>query len=878
MKSDYIAYPPQLAADVELSEQRDGDRLVYVIGSASVGRFLLLRETEYRVLSLIDGSLTPGAICDEFKRKYGGTLSLATLTGFLARLDEFGILAGQRAQRATAPGQPLGQSHYARFSLFNPDRLFTRMVSRLRWVWTSEFVVVSILLMLATLLLARMNWAAVASYGEYTLREHYLAVFAATLLIGFTHEFAHGLTCKAFGGRVTEVGVLMIYYFVPALYCNVSGIHFIPKRSGRLWVIAAGVYWQVLVGTLGLLAWLFLAPHTLPADVAFCFFLGGVLDVFFNANPLIKLDGYYFLSQWLRLPNLMDRSRAYWRGLLRRLLFGERDNDGARWGRRERAIYATFGLLSFLYTVALVLIIVRYLGEYLINRFHLPGLLLTFGIALIYVWRPLKIMINTLATLCSRAKSLPRSLLQVLTSRSEGDMATDNSTKISGERESEKAKRPYWRRRLAPLTITVLIAAVLLMPWSASIGAYGTITAIPDREAIIRAPEGATLIALNVQPGQQVASGAVIGQMGNLELEEQIVQVQSELVRADADYERLLGELRASGQAVARADLQLRQREHEYGEINAEQRQINARRLAETGGEMRFLLASTAPVLASATSYQSEQAATRYPAALAVLQSDVDLRRARLAETNTNLGRARKLYAEGIAPRSELDAVETRASTLEIEFAAARDRLEAALIEHRRKHTNTVTEMDLARSDHDAERLQVERLNSELGAMRALIGSLEERRALLGRKRAQFELVTPRAGAVFSEELKRMAGQYFQKGQEICRVADASQLLVRIQVPEREIGDVRIGNPVRLKSLPFPDRVFRGAVSKIGGESERDEHAQVTYRVELTIENSEGILRPGMTVYARIDFDRRMVGRILLHKIKQTLRPELWML
>jgi hypothetical protein len=33
-----------------------------------------------------------------------------------------------------------------------------------------------------------------------------------------------------------------------------------------------------------------------------------------------------------------------------------------------------------------------------------------------------------------------------------------------------------------------------------------------------------------------------------------------------------------------------------------------------------------------------------------------------------------------------------------------------------------------------------------------------------------------------------------------------------------------------------------------------------------------------MTAYARIDFDRRMVGRILLHKIKQTLRPELWML
>ena len=49
-------------------------------------------------------------------------------------------------------------------------------------------------------------------------------------------------------------------------------------------------------------------------------------------------------------------------------------------------------------------------------------------------------------------------------------------------------------------------------------------------------------------------------------------------------------------------------------------------------------------------------------------------------------------------------------------------------------------------------------------------------------------------------------------------------------------------------------------------------------RVELTIDNGEGLLRPGMTAFARIDFDRRMLARVLLHKIKQALRPELWIL
>lgn len=124
--------------------------------------------------------------------------------------------------------------------------------------------------------------------------------------------------------------------------------------------------------------------------MAFVFFCGSVLDVAFNGNPLIKLDGYYFLSQWLRLPNLMDRSRAYWRGLLRWLVFGERNEEAARFSRRERMILATFGLLSFGYTLALTCFIVIYLGAYLIEWFHLPGLLLTGGLALFYARRPLK--------------------------------------------------------------------------------------------------------------------------------------------------------------------------------------------------------------------------------------------------------------------------------------------------------------------------------------------------------------------------------------------------------------------------------------------------------------------------------------------------------
>jgi multidrug resistance efflux pump len=726
-----------------------------------------------------------------------------------------------------------------------------------------------------------MNGEEVAHYGRYILREHYVAVIVAGLIVGITHEFAHGLTCKAFGGRATEVGVLLIYYFLPALYCNVSGIHLIPQRRRRLWVIAAGVYWQLLVGTTALLLWLALAPYTWLADLAFIFFCGSVLDVIFNGNPLIKLDGYYFLSQWLRLPNLMDRARGWWRDVLRRILFGELSEAAARFTRREQMILAVFGLLSFVYTVGLRSFIVIFVSAYLIDWFHLPGLLLTLALALFYVRRPLRQMMKAFVVPASAGTSVFRRFrLKAGLRTEEGKMA--DSAQTTTQVENKKANPAFWRRRLVPLAIALLIALILCLSWNASVGNYGTLLAIPGQEAIIRAPESATLIELRVRPGDLTESGAVVGRMGNLELEEQLMQVQAELDRANADHSRLRGEWKTRRESIARAEVNLRQRQTEYDESHTERRRIEERERAEPNtAHLKYLAASGSPAVLPAANHQPHHPGTpaaAYPAAIAVLQSDADLRRARLSEASLQLDRARRLYAEGIVPRSDLDEAETRASTLAIEFTAALERLEAALVEHRRRHTSVATEMQLARSDAGAAALQASKLAGELRAVHVLMATLAERRDLLRRRLAQLSLVTPRAGTVFGEELPRLVGQYFPKGAEVCRVADTRQLLLRIQVPEHELGEVRVGSPVRLKVRACPDQVFRGRVAKIGSESETDQRNQVTYRVELVIENTDGLLRPGMTAFARIDSGRQLIGRILLHKLRQALRPELWML
>ena len=479
--------------------------------------------------------------------------------------------------------------------------------------------------------------------------------------MGITHEFAHGLTCKAFGARATEVGGLLIYYFLPALYCNVSGIHMIPQRRRRLWVIAAGVYWQLLVGTLALLAWFMAAPYTLLSDLAFVFFCGSVLDVAFNANPLIKLDGYYFLSQWLRLPNLMDRSRGWWRGWLLRVLFGQKDLDAEHYGKRQRAIYAAFGLSSFVYALGLRIAIVILAGRYLMDWFQLGGVLLTLSLVLLYLRRPLGRLAYAIQDAGLRFISKTKGHFQGTRRRGEVAMAdaslvTDQQVpnvtdkrpatveprvdRLSVGKSGSRSAGKQWRRTLVPSAACLLVVTALLLPWNASVGNYGTLVAIPGQEEIIRAPESGRLLTLRVQPGEDVSCGAVIGQMGNLEIEEQLVQVQAELAGVNAEYSRAHGELRWREETARRANWQVRQRQYDYDQVNTEQQQVWARLRATSNAEgARWMSA-----MFSGPWAPEEHNSTRLPATLAVLESDMKLRQTELAAARSQLERARQLW------------------------------------------------------------------------------------------------------------------------------------------------------------------------------------------------------------------------------------------
>ncbi|NJN39583.1 MAG: HlyD family efflux transporter periplasmic adaptor subunit [Gammaproteobacteria bacterium] len=91
--------------------------------------------------------------------------------------------------------------------------------------------------------------------------------------------------------------------------------------------------------------------------------IAGISTVAFNANPLLKFDGYYMLMDFLEIPNLRPRATQYLAYLAERHLFGRHDAEPPISTRGERFWFVAFSVTSFFYRILVVLAILVYVGE-----------------------------------------------------------------------------------------------------------------------------------------------------------------------------------------------------------------------------------------------------------------------------------------------------------------------------------------------------------------------------------------------------------------------------------------------------------------------------------------------------------------------------------
>lgn len=365
---------PRFRGDLVVSRQVTRGETRYVVKDPASARFFKLGPFEYAIARQLDGTRSLESIRQSIEAESGATLHPRTLDLFLERLGRLGLLeeAGEREREIPHQRPRRGSILYFRFGAFDPGRLLDRLAGWTRPFFTPPFVIASVLMVIAAVGITLAHAAEIARdvSGLYRLQSLLIA-YVVVLVVIAGHEFAHALTCRHFGGRVQEMGFILLY-FQPTFYCNVSDAWLFPQKSARLWVTFAGAWFELVVWALAAFTWRAMEPGSWPGRVALIIMATSGIRTLFNLNPLIKLDGYYLLSDWLELPNLRRRAFSY----LRVRLFGPLSGWKSDATRRERRIYGIYGVLAALYSIWLLTLISRYFGGYLVRRYQGWGFVL----------------------------------------------------------------------------------------------------------------------------------------------------------------------------------------------------------------------------------------------------------------------------------------------------------------------------------------------------------------------------------------------------------------------------------------------------------------------------------------------------------------------
>jgi hypothetical protein len=494
-----------LRSDLVLVEQTYRGEQSFIVKDPESRKYFRFRPVEILVMQALDGQHTAAeaaaALSEEEVR-----VSPAGVDAFAQKLTAMGLCErtlGERSvllmerlraerRRRLRPTFLKGDLLRLRWSVADPDKMFDQWLPRLRFFFSRTFVALSILLFGLYFLVLSLRWPEFSHgvYDLYTLNLDLgsLAVLWITgTVIIIIHELGHGFTCKYFGGQVHEIGVMLIY-FQTAFFCNVNDAWTFPERRARLWVTAAGSWIQLVIASVAAAIWWAAAPGTMLSEVAFAAVLvGGITTVFMNINPLLPLDGYYALSDYLEVPNLRQRSFAHLGWLIKtRVLRLQASETPAT--ERERRIFLIYGTVASLYIVLILSLFAAasYVG--LQRWFGALGIVILLAGVVMTLYRPVRDWYRTLRLVL-------------------------------------REQAAYWsanhrRRNVVIGCISVLLLGALI-PYPITVS--GRFRAAPMLSIPHVAPDSGVIVQIQVREGALVTPGSPLLRIRNLELERELL-------------------------------------------------------------------------------------------------------------------------------------------------------------------------------------------------------------------------------------------------------------------------------------------------------------------------------------------------------------------
>jgi membrane fusion protein (multidrug efflux system) len=267
---------------------------------------------------------------------------------------------------------------------------------------------------------------------------------------------------------------------------------------------------------------------------------------------------------------------------------------------------------------------------------------------------------------------------------------------------------------------------------------------------------------------------------------------------------------------------------------------------------------------------------TEAEAALKEAESTVKEAQGQVRIATSNWERAQALLSEGIVPVANSDQARDTLAQMQARYNATQERvaqLRARLsnaqtaqkrIQLRERKVQTLeAEVEKAQASVRLVQTEVERSKSRPERLQILQARLKETQAKAERARQSLQdtvLHSPIAGVISRKRVEE--GQLVQNGQPVLVISDPNDVWVLANIKESYIRDVAVGKRVDISVDAYPDRRFEGKVDTIGAAAISEfalfpptgSFTKVEQRipVQITIANTDGLLKPGMMVVVGI--------------------------
>ena len=505
---------PRLPPDIVWKEHvEEGKPIVRVLVPSQEAMFRF-PPANWELAQLFDGNRSFEEIAQLYSGQTGAEYSADEVREFAAGLEaaefwyktpqERNILlmqkdAQKRRKALKAKKSKYGDLAQITFPAVNPDKFLTWFHNYTFWVYTWWWTAITLAVFAVMAGITLTHWGEIGrdtlqffNFSDKTWGDvgiFYLVAVGAMCW----HEIGHGHACKHFGGRVPSMGFLLIY-LTPGFYTDTTEGQVMAGRYQRLVIALAGAWAELYICAVATVIWWVSAPDTPLHSVAYMMMLiTGIASLLINFNPLIKLDGYYMMSEVLGLVDLKENSTAYVSAWVKRHIW-HLPVEVPYVPRRWRFGYVAYALLSGLYSYTVLYVVARFVGNIFRN------------------FDPDWSFIPELATAAMVFRSRIRTLV--------------NFMKFVYLDKKDRVKA--WSLSRHPLVPLGAVAILLFLPvFHESI--QGRFILEPETTAVVRSLVPGTVTGVFVSEGMQVASGTPLFRLSNLLL-------QSKVGRSEADY------------------------------------------------------------------------------------------------------------------------------------------------------------------------------------------------------------------------------------------------------------------------------------------------------------------------------------------------------